>query len=166
MSNAYQQKIAPARDKIYELSSRLNKSNSDYAHDIRYELLEIEELLLNPFQTVPTRHFVHVTTSLCDHDGNSDKAYCDVIVEFDREITAAYLYVALNNYVTDYREGYYLQISLQQLENWLNEQKPLFKSVKKGDSSFIEDTGITIGDFKTDFGSIDFFLEYGLDTEE
>ena len=166
MSNAaYLRKIAPARNKLDELSTRLNQSNSDYAHEIYYELTEVEELLINPFQTVPKEHFVHVTTTLCDENGDSDKAYCDLITEFDREITAGHLYVKLKNYVEDYREGYYLQISLQQLEDWLNQQKPLFKTVKKGES-FIEDSGITIGDFKTDFGSIDFFLEYGINNEE
>ena len=162
----YKQKVARALDWLGKLTDTLNEYESDLAHEVRHELIEIEDLLINPFQTVPKQHFIHVTTSLCDHDGNSDKAYCDVIVEFEQEISAAYLYVALSKYVRDYREGYYLQVSLQQIETWLNEQKALFRTVSKFDTGFIEDSGITICDFKTDFGSIDCFMEYGIDVEE
>ena len=166
MSTAYLRKIDPARDKLVELSNRLNESNNDLAHNVRYELLEIDDLLLHPFQTVPKVHFVHVTTSICDPEGNAGTAYCDEIIEFEREISAAFLYVALSKYIFDYREGYHIQISLQQLEDWLNLQKAHFKSVKRGDSPFTDETGLTIGNFKTDYGSIDFFLEYGLDIED
>lgn len=165
MSN-YRKKIAPGVEALVHAYFQLNESNSDLAHDVYCQLIQVENLLLNPFQTVPSRHFIHITTSLCDPDGNSDNAYDDVLVEFDREISAADLYIRLKNYISCPREGYYVQVSLEAVENWLNKQKALYRTVSKTDSGFIDESGMTVGDFKTDFGSIDFCMEYGIQFDE
>ena len=158
----YREKIAPGIEKLAHAALELNHSNVDWAHEISHQLFEAEDLLLNRFQTVPKERFIHITASLCDPEGSSDKAYCDVIIKFEREITAASLYILLDKYVTGYNKKYYLQVSLQQVEEWLNKQKSLYRTVHRTESGFIEDTGLTIADHKTSYGSIDFFMEYGI----
>ena len=161
----YRQKIKPGLKRLQQIMSELNESNNDLAHSIYYDLYEVEDLFLYPFQTVPKKRFIHVTSRMRDHKGNFHKSYYDIVAEFEREISAAKLYIALQIYVRHYKEGYYLQASLQTIEKWLNEQKALYKTVKEADSCLIEDTSLTIGNFKTDYGSIDFFIEYGIDFE-
>ena len=163
---SYREKIAPGIEQLNKVMSELNQSNSDLAHSVYYDLCEVEDMFLNRFRTVPKTHFVHITTSLCDPDGNSDNAYNDDLVEFEREISAAALYIKLQKYIACPKEGYHVQVSLQDIENWLNKQKALYQTVSKTDSSFIEESGLTVGEFKTDFGSIDFCMEYGIDFGE
>ena len=158
----YKEKIAPSIDRIRKLSDTLNLSNNEMAHEIRWELLEIEDMMDNPFQTIPTKHFVHVTASLCDPEGNSDKSYSDVLIDFDREVSESMLYLKIEEYMGHYALEYTPQVSLGDLEDWLNQQKSHYLSVEKNDLGFIEDTGLTVGKFKTSYGSIDFFIEYAL----
>ena len=67
----YQRKIKPAANLLAEITNKMNDSNNDIIHDYRYELLIVEDLLENPFQTVPPTHFIHITTSFCDPDGSA-----------------------------------------------------------------------------------------------
>ncbi|MXV76051.1 hypothetical protein F4Z99_17475 [Candidatus Poribacteria bacterium] len=157
MSN-YQRKIAPGIALLSEAISRINQSNSDIAHAWVDDLSVAQNVLENPFQTVPKEHGIHITTSFCDPEGNSDNADDDDI-SFEREISAALLHTLLSHHVKYYNPEYKLQVSLQSLENWLNTQKALLRTTSK-DYEFIEDEGITVADYKTDDGSIDVFIEY------
>ena len=159
MSN-YQRKIAPGLTALQEITNRMNESNSDIVQDYRYDLMEAEELLNNPFQTIPAERFIHITTSFCDQEGNSDNADDDDI-RVDREISAAALYIALDAYVKYYNPEYKLQVSIQTLENWLNTQKALLRTTSKN-YEFIEDEGLTVADYDTDYGSLDVFIEFGV----
>ena len=163
----YKEKIAPGIELLANVSLDLNSSDVDWAHELSHQLFEAEDLLLNPFQTVPAERYIHCTSSFCQPNGDSYKAHNDIIVEFTREITAAALYVKLQEYIRNYEPHYTPQVSLKVLEDWLNEQKALYKTAKHYDlPGCLEDTGLTIGDFKTNYGSIDFFIEYGITYEE
>ena len=161
----YTQKVRPASQAISELINNLVESNSDIVHDIRYKLLDIEDLIDNPFQKVPTERFIHITTSFCDPDGSAYKSHDDDI-SFEREISAANLYIELKAHVEYYDPEYKLNLNIQDLENWLMQQTALLRTVRGNDFGCVEDTGTTVGDFKTKYGSIDFFIEYGISFPE
>lgn len=146
------------------ISSGLNESNNDTNHEIAYELNQVEDLLLNPYQTLPKERYIQVTTSFCDHAGNSDKAHDDTIL-FDWEISAAFLYTWLREHVKYYDDNYHLQCSIRDIEDWLIVQKSLFHTVSK-ESEFLEESGLTVANFPTEYGSIDFFIEYGFSYPE
>ena len=112
-------------------------------------------------ETVPNNRFIKITTSCCDKNGTARNSQTDTI-DFDREIAAANLYVALESLIKSYNEKYQIRARLQELEDWLNAQKALYKTVKGSDFDTIEDTGLTIADIKTEYGSIDFFIEFGI----
>ena len=159
----YQQKIAPALKLLKEAIKRINESNSDIAHSYVDDLTIVQEVLENPFQTIPPERYIHITTSFCDPEGSSDKAHDDRI-NFHREITPAMLYSKLDEHVKSYNPNYYLQVNLHEIEEWINTQHTLLKTANRFDydSPIIEDEGLTIADFKTNYGSIDFFIEFGI----
>ena len=161
----HENKIAPGIQLLIAAASRLNARNDDLSHDIYYDLTQAEDLLLNRFQTVPADRSIHITTSFCDPDGSAYKSDDDDI-GFEREISAANLYISLKAHVEYYDPEYKLNVNIQDLEDWLTEQTPFLKTVKHNDLGCIEDTGLTVADFKTDYGSIDFFIEYGISFPE
>ena len=156
----YRKKIEASLQKLNKVIEKMNQSNSDIIFDWRHDLLRAEELLLNPFQTVPAERYIQITSSFCD--SNSDSTNCDDDhIDIDREISAAMLYTILTAYVKLYDPKYRLQVSLQDLEDWLNMQKALLKTTHK-DEEIIEGAGLTIADYKTNYGSIDFFIEFAV----
>ena len=51
--------------------------------------------------------------------------------------------------------------TISELEDWLNNQKALLRTVDKQEP-FIQEEGLTVADYPTEYGSIDFFIEYGV----
>ena len=157
----YRKKISRGLNKLSEISNRLNESDSNESHEICYELQEVENLLINPLQTIPTERYIQITTSFCDEGGSAYKSHDDEI-SFNREISPALLYTMLNNHIKNYNNEYRINSNIQELENWLNEQQGLLFTVNKYDCHLIEDTGLTVFDTKTEHGSIGVFIEYGI----
>ena len=159
--SVYKRKITPALKNLDFLDDKVIQLNSDLAHDVHCAIIDIEDLLVNPFQTVPAERFIHITTSFCDHDGSSDKAHDDDIY-IDREISAAALYIELDAHVKSYDPNYRLSVSIQDLEVWLMQQTALLRTVRGSDFGCVEESGLTVANFKTDYGSIDYFIEFGI----
>lgn len=159
----YQERIAPGIKKIEDALFNLDGSDN-WVNDEIWNAREGIRMIENPFGTIPARRFVHITTSFCDPDGNSDKSHSHSI-SFDREISAALLYIELLEIVKVYNRKYFLQISIQDIEEWLNNQKALYKTTQHNEE-FIEDTGLTVSDMTTEYGSIDFFIEFGIHYEK
>ena len=164
----YRKKIFKGIDKLAHATLALGDSNVNWIDDIYHDLTIAEDLLLNPFQTVPIGRIIHITISFCDHDGDSHKSH-NAEIGFEREISAADIYIFLKECVKDYEdeiiEQAKLHISIQDIEKWLNEQKPLLKTTTQNEP-FIEDTGLTVCDMKTEYGSINFFMEYAINHPE
>ena len=130
-------------------------------------------MIENPFRTVPPERYIQISTSFCQPDGNSDNAHDDTIY-FNREISAALLYTILKRHMSHYEKDSHYEIQetkqkltnpIQILEEWLEQQKALYKTTGPNEET-IEDTGLTIADYKTSFGSIDIFIEYGISYKE
>ena len=162
----YKARLKPGLEKLSELSDKLNCSKSDLAHEIHCELLDIEDLLINPLQSVPKNRYIHMITSFCNHECDSHKAHSDIIVEFQQEVSPAALYIAIEAHIKSCEEEYNIRADMQEIEEWLNKQKALYKTAKHTDYGFIEDTGLTVADIKTDYGSIDFFMEFAINYED
>ena len=164
----YRKKIFKGIDKLAHATLALGNSNVNWIDDIYHDLTIAEDLLLNPFQTVPIDRLIHITISFCDHDRNSDKSH-NAEIGFKREISAADIYIFLKECVKDYEDEIIgpaeLHVNIQDIEEWLNQQKPLLKTTTQ-DEPFIEDTGLTVCDMKTEYGSIDLFMEYGINHPE
>jgi len=162
MSN-YQRKIAPGLELLITAIGRVNESNSDLAHEWVDDLSAAQDALENPFQTVPPQRYIHITTSFCDKDGSSYRSDDDDI-DVNREISAAMLYSLLNAHIKAYDPSYRIQVNIPDLEDWLNTQYALLRTVNRFDYDYptIEDKGLTVANIKTDYGSIDFFIEFGI----
>ena len=158
----YKQRIAPGIECMSHALLTLEEKDADQI-TIDY-LWHAQRLLLNPFQTTPKERYIQITISHCNEYGDCQNSQTETI-EFNREISAAMLYSLLKEH-TQYYDPIVstMQATLQDIENWLNQQKGLMKydCYIEHDLTIIEDTGFTIAEFKTSYGSIDFFIEYGV----
>ena len=167
MKNSYKNKIKKGLELLNEIMNNMNESNNDTVNEYRYDLFEVENLLEYPFQTIPASRYIQITTSFCDPDGSAYKSHDDTI-SFNREISTAMLYSMLKEHVQYYDPSYTIQADLAELEEWLNTQQGLLQTVDQVgyEAPTIEDTGLTVFDIKTEFGSIDVFIEYGISFRE
>lgn len=159
MSN-YHKKIRNGIKTIENALDILNQSNENWISNEIWNIRHGIRMIENPFQTLPVERYVHITVSFCDPEGSSDNAD-DLDIDFNREISAGLLYTMLAKIVKSYNEDYKLQVSLSDIEEWLNKQKPLYQTTCP-DEPFVHETGLTVADYKTDYGSINFFIEFGI----
>ena len=131
----------------------------NHSRQLINDLWYAQDLLINPYQTLPKRHFIQITSSFCDKAGNSDKAH-DHHISFEREISAALLYLHLDEHIKHYDHNWHIQCDINYLEDWLMHQKSLFTTVDK-EYGMVQEEGLTVADWPTEWGSIDFFIEYG-----
>ena len=135
------------------LNESLNKLNTAIDH------------LENPFQTRPQNRFINMIVSICDPEGNSHKSYNEQL-DFKWEINPAFLYIALKEMISHYSNSKYkMFVTIQDIEEWLNNMKGLAFTADLSYDGFIPEEGLTIA--KGDMGEdespgyyYDFFIEY------
>ena len=123
------------------------------------KLVDVVNMLKNPFDTLPKEAYINVIITQCDSEMNSVRSYNEEIY-FEREISTAFLYIELKDIAKRYFKDYRLSVSLQDIENWLIQMKALAFTADLKHDGFIPEAGLTIATIKRKEGQDDIFIEY------